>query len=180
GGQVLKDIAFRLVPAGAVSGRVTNARGEPIPGILVQLLSSNYNGQGRRTFHIVSNARTNERGEYRMYLITPGRFFVSAAPAGSSPDPSMMVVNHVDEPGLVVTYFPGSIDPAGASSIDIQPGAETAAIDFRMIPQPLFRIRGRVFDVRTGGFPRGVQLEIHPRNPGASSNVSAPLAYDST
>ena len=115
-----------------------------------------------------------------MYLITPGRFFVSAAPAGSSPDPAMMAVNHVDEPGFVVTYFPGTLDPFGASSIEVQPGAESGAIDFRMVPQRLFRIRGRVFDARTGGFPRGAQLQLHPTNPGASSNVSSPLSYNSS
>jgi protocatechuate 3,4-dioxygenase beta subunit len=103
-GQTVKEIVFRLVPAGAVSGRVANEKGEPIPGILVQLLRSSYDGRGRRTFHSVSTARTNERGEFRMYLITPGRFFVSAAPGGSAQDPSMMAVNHVEEPGFVVTY----------------------------------------------------------------------------
>jgi len=178
-GQLLKDVTFRLVPTGAVSGRVTDERGEPIPGILVQLLRSNYDARGRRMFQTVSSTRANERGEYRMYLITPGRFFVSAAPAGASPDPSMMAVNHVDEPGFVVTYFPGSLDPSSASSIEIQPGAETSAIDFRMSPQPLFRIRGRVLDARTGGFPRGVQLQLQPKNPGASSMAPSPLAYNS-
>jgi protocatechuate 3,4-dioxygenase beta subunit len=178
-GQMLKDVVFRLVPAGAVSGRVTDTRGEPIPGILVQLLRSSYDGQGRRTFQPVSSARTNDRGEYRMYLITPGRFFVSAAAAGPSPDPSMMAVNRFDEPGFALVYYPGSRDPSGASSLEVQPGAETSAIDFRLIPQQLFRIRGRVLDVRTGGLPRAVQLEIHPRGPG-SPGVHSPFMYNST
>jgi len=164
--QVLKDVVFRLVAAGAISGHVTDTSGGPVTGILVQLLRGSYDAKGRRTFQPVTSARTNERGEYRMYLITPGRFFVSAAPL-ASPDPSMMAVNQVDEPGLVLTYYPGSSDPSGASSIEIEPGSETGPIDFRLMPQPLFRIRGRVLDARTGQLSQPVQLEIESRNPGS-------------
>jgi protocatechuate 3,4-dioxygenase beta subunit len=164
--QVLKDVVFRLVAAGAVSGHVTDTSGGPVTGILVQLLRSTYDAKGRRTFQPVSSARTNERGEYRMYLITPGRFFVSAAPVATS-DPSMMALNQVDEPGLVLTYYPGSSDPSVASSIEIEPGSETGPIDFRLMPQPLFRIRGQVHDGRTGHLPEPVQLEIESRNPGS-------------
>jgi len=166
GEQVLQDVVFRLVAAGAISGHVTDTRGGPVTGILVQLLRGTYDAKGRRTFQPVTSARTNERGEYRMYLITPGRFFVSAAPL-ASPDPSMMAVNQVDEPGLVLTYYPGSSDPSGASSIEIEPGSETGPIDFRLMPQPLFRIRGRVLDARTGHSSQPVQLEIESRNPGS-------------
>jgi protocatechuate 3,4-dioxygenase beta subunit len=174
--QVLKDVVFRLVAAGAISGHVTDTRGGPLTGILVQLLRSTYDAKGRRRLQPVSSARTNERGEYRMYLITPGRFFVSAAPVVTSDpsmmavntDPSMMAVNQVvDEPGLVLTYYPGSSDPSGGSSIEVEPGSETGPIDFRLMPQPLFRIRGRVLDTRPGHLPEPVQLEIESRNPGS-------------
>jgi protocatechuate 3,4-dioxygenase beta subunit len=164
--QVIKDVVFRLVAAGALSGHVTDTRGGPLTGILVQLLRSIYDAKGRRTFQSVSSARTNERGEYRMYLITPGRFFVSAAPA-AAPDPSIMPINQVDEPGLVLTYYPGSSDPSGALSIEVEPGSESGSIDFRLMPQPLFRIRGRVLDARTGHLSQPVQLEIESRNPGS-------------
>jgi len=177
-GQSLADVTFRLVPAGSVSGRVTDAAGEPIPGILVQLLRSTYDAQGQRTFASVSSARSNDRGEYRMYLITPGRFFVTASSTPSSPDSSMMSGNHVEAPGLAMTYYPGSSDPSGASSIEITPDVETGAIDFRLTAQPLFRIRGRVVDARAGGVPRNAQLEIVSRN-SAAGRVALPAVSSS-
>src|SRR5213593_4241327 len=41
-GQTLKDIVFRLTPAGTITGRLTDSTGEPMPGITVQLLRSTY------------------------------------------------------------------------------------------------------------------------------------------
>jgi len=58
-GQAVKDVVFRMIPAGAVGGRVSDASGEPIPGIAVQLLKSIYDGNGKRTFRTISTARTD-------------------------------------------------------------------------------------------------------------------------
>jgi hypothetical protein len=178
GGETLKDVVFRLIPTGAVGGLVTNSRGEPIPAITVQLMRSVYDENGKRTFQSVSSARTNERGEYRMFLITPGRFFVSATPAGpSSPNLSAMAENLVNEPGFPLTYYPGTTDPSTASSIEVQAGAELSNVDFRLTPQQLFRIRGRVVDAATGRSPRMVQVELQPRGP-VSAGIQAPVAYN--
>src|SRR5437016_3076114 len=83
-GQSLKDIVFRLTPAGTVIGRVSDASGDLVAGVLVQLLQSRYDIDGKHTFQTVSAARTNDRGEYRLYWITPGRYFLNAGP-GRSP-----------------------------------------------------------------------------------------------
>src|SRR5438552_2093842 len=47
-GQVLKDIVFRLTPAGAVAGRITDVSGEPLPRVMVQLWRATYQADGRR------------------------------------------------------------------------------------------------------------------------------------
>src|SRR5262249_9240456 len=65
------------------TGRVTDAAGEPLAGITVQLQRSVYDAQGKRTFQGVVNARTNDLGEYRLYWVTPGLYFLSAGGAGS-------------------------------------------------------------------------------------------------
>ena len=162
-GQTLKDVVFRLTPAGTVSGRVTDATGEPIAGMNVQIVRSTYDQNGKRTFQTVDSARTNDLGEYRIYWVSPGRYYVNA-----SPPPVVQMYpsgNEVIAPGYVLTYYPGTSDPFTASPIEVQPGAELSTIDFSLTQQPLFRIRGRVFDARTGQFPRNASVSIRSRTP---------------
>jgi len=83
-GQQVKDINFRLVPAGTIVGRVTDAKGEPLPGVTVQAMRSTYDATGKRSLQPAGNAKTNDLGEYRLYWMNPGRYFVNAnaAPQG--------------------------------------------------------------------------------------------------
>jgi sarcosine oxidase gamma subunit len=169
-GQAMKDVVMRLIPAGTVTGRVSDATGEPISSINVQLLRSTYDGTGQRRFQTAGSARTNDRGEYRIYWVTPGRYFVNAAPNRSPIDslPIAPAGNEVTDPGYVVTYYPGTVDPSTAAAIEVQPGVEISAIDFTLTQQQLFRIRGRVFDPKIGQFPRNASILVLPRDPAAS------------
>src|SRR5216684_1883163 len=79
-GQTLKDVVFRLIPGGTISGRVSDGTGEPIAGMTVQLVKSSYDLNGKRTFQTADSARTDDRGEYRIYWITPGRYYLNVSP----------------------------------------------------------------------------------------------------
>src|SRR5687767_12347114 len=72
-GVARRDIAFRLIPTGSLNGVVRDGSGEPLPGFQVQLLKAVYNSAGQRTFRIDGGDRTDDRGEYRVYGVTPGR-----------------------------------------------------------------------------------------------------------
>lgn len=74
--QVLKDLAIRLTPAGTVSGRILDEFGQPALGIPVQLLRPAYNVQGRN-YQAMGTATANDRGEYRLFGITPGRYYLN-------------------------------------------------------------------------------------------------------
>jgi protocatechuate 3,4-dioxygenase beta subunit len=172
-GQAVKDIVFRMIPAGAVSGRVSDAAGEPLPGITVELLRSIYSEEGTRSLQGISSLQTDDRGEYRFSLVTPGRYFLKAYPAQpGSGDPRRMP-NEVVDPTLAMTYYPGTLDSSTASSVEILPGAELGAIDFRLGSQQLFRIRGRVIDARTGQPPPNAMLMAIPRNPSSDWGFSS-------
>jgi len=85
-GQQVADLAFRLTPASTISGRVLDSNGEPVPGVTVQALRSSYDATGKRTLQPVASDRTNDLGEYRIYWINAGRYFVSANAARSAID----------------------------------------------------------------------------------------------
>lgn len=57
------------IPTGTVSGRVTSAEGEALPGVTVTVTSPSLQG--------VRNAVTSETGEYNIPLLPPGEYEVS-------------------------------------------------------------------------------------------------------
>src|SRR4030095_5724564 len=85
-GQRMTDVSLRLTPASTISGRVMDSTGEPLAGVTVQALRSSYDSTRKRTLQPAGTARTNDLGEYRIYWINPGRYFISANPARSGID----------------------------------------------------------------------------------------------
>src|SRR5947208_1170942 len=141
-GQAIKDIVFRLTPAGSVSGNVRDVSSEPLTGFQVLLLRSAYNPTGRRSFQAVGSARTDDHGAYRFYWVTPGRYYLSAG-RGSGPE-NFRNPNEADPKPYPTTYYPGTLDFANAQAIEILPGEELNGIEFALPPLELYRIRGRI------------------------------------
>src|SRR6185369_13622788 len=78
-GQKLADIILQLMPAGTITGRVFDRDGEPLANVNVEALKYSYQ-EGQRVMNVVQSARTNDLGEYRLFWLQPGQYFVSATP----------------------------------------------------------------------------------------------------
>jgi hypothetical protein len=165
-GQTMKDLTFRLVQTAVVSGRIRESSGEPGAGIGIQLLRHSYNVTGQRAFETVSSTRTDDRGEYRLFWISPGRYYLAVGIEG------LILTGFVfDErpTGQTTVYYPGTVDPLRATSIEIGAGREVAGIDMVLPQQQLYRVRGRVVDSTTGQPPRTSSVSLIPRDPGVST-----------
>jgi hypothetical protein len=149
-GEVLKDLVVRMTRAGNVSGRVNDDKGQPASGVLLQLVKVSYNAEGQRVFQTAGGARTNDHGEYRIYWITPGRYYLAA---GTAPGPSTgfglrnVSPNEALNP-YVFTYYPGETDLSRAIPVDVRPGSDQP-LDFQVTRQQLYSIRGRIVDATT-------------------------------
>ncbi len=77
-GQSLDGIVIHLRPAGAIDGTVTFPDGEPAIGVPV-LLYSEYFYRGRHGFRRLASSFTDDRGDYRIYGLPAGRYFLMAA-----------------------------------------------------------------------------------------------------
>lgn len=158
-GQTSRNITFRMVQAGVISGRVRDSAGAPVSGAAVVLMRARYNGTGRRTLQQVDSAPIDDRGEYRFYWIPAGRYY--------------LVVNHgavsgfrgiVENSDLIPTFYPGTIDPERATPVEVQAGTELAAIDILLPPRVTrHRIRGRVIDGATGKAPMSAEIVLRPK-----------------
>jgi hypothetical protein len=186
-GQSMKDISFRLVNTGVVSGRVRTASGEPGAALNVQLMKSVYNVQGQRTFQSVSSGRTDDRGDYRLFWITPGRYYVSIGGNSlttltSSDGGTILFLSSGGDAAsanVATVYYPGTTDPLGAATIEVGPGGEVPGIDIVLPNQQVFRVRGRLVDTSTGLPPRSASISLVPRDPSFSGlSGSIPPNYN--
>ena len=175
-GQSITGLAFHLTPAGTVSGVVKDASGEPLAGAQVQLLRSTYNSNGERTLQAAGGDRVNDRGEYRVYWITPGRYYVAAigaAPARAVPTlAGAGSLNAIVERRYSTSYHPGTVDVAQASVVDVQPGAELTGVDVVVPEQEQFHVRGKLVDPITGRSPGSASVSIVQRGP-----MAAPVGF---
>ncbi|MGH9387026.1 MAG: carboxypeptidase regulatory-like domain-containing protein, partial [Vicinamibacterales bacterium] len=178
-GQAMTGIAFHLTPAGSVSGVVKDSSGEPLPGALVQLLRPTYNSAGQRTLQTAGGDRTNDRGEYRLYWITPGRYYVAVN--GAAPARAVTLLggtgsfNEILERRYSTSYHPGTVDVSQASVVDVQPGVELTAVDVMVADQGLFHVRGRIVDPITQRSPGTASVSIVGRGP-----TAAPIGLSSS
>src|SRR5438093_5983182 len=76
-GEQLKGLEFRLPRGGVISGRVFDEDGEPVPGAMVRVMRYQYL-QGDRRLTPAGTAQTDDRGQYRVWGLMPGDYYVNA------------------------------------------------------------------------------------------------------
>jgi hypothetical protein len=72
-GQQIPNVDLALTPMGSISGRVTDARGEPVAHAQVQALEPLLY-DGRRQWSVATSLQTNDLGEFRLFWLAPGRY----------------------------------------------------------------------------------------------------------
>jgi len=75
----------------------------------VRLLKLAYNAIGQETFQDGGSTATNDRGEYRIFWVTPGRYLIAA---GVAPGPASTGISGPNDPlkRYSRTFFPGVAD----------------------------------------------------------------------
>jgi len=174
-GQNVKNVVIGLTPAGYVNGSVRDDTGGPAVDLQIQLFRMTYDAFGQRSLRSVGSTTTNDRGEYRLYWVTPGRYYLAARSAErptSSLNFDPRSPNAVQE-RYALTYYPGALDVQEAAAIDVQPGMNLTAIDFTVLRQQLYKIRGRVIDSRSGRLPGAVTIQARSESPTGESEIIA-------
>jgi hypothetical protein len=171
-GQTIRDLLFRLIPWGIIAGRVLDEEGEPLPWAQVSALREVYSS-GKRKLSSEALVSTNDLGEYRLFGLKPGRYFVSAK---YKPGQHVVGRGEVREddaddsrPEFMPIYYPDSPDPTRASTITLKAGEEIPAVEILLHPVTTFRIRGRVYNMVAGRRSNtGVILQLEQRNSDAA------------
>ena len=144
-GQELHDVEFRLVPQGAVSGKVVDEDGDPVGDAMVSASKYSF-ASGRRRLQPADSAQTNDRGEFRLGKLPPGRYYLSAEVMGfnlaaSIPPPPK---DGSPEAGYVATYFPRTTDVQVAESVDVKAGGDIPGFVIHLQKSRVVRLKGKL------------------------------------
>jgi protocatechuate 3,4-dioxygenase beta subunit len=146
-GQEVKDLLFRLIPSAVIAGKILDEDGEPLPEIIVSALRQGYL-EGKPSLSTETTVQTDDRGEYRLFGLSPGRYFVSAVfPQWSRFSRGPEIEHAQPNPqGYAKMYYPGTPDAAKATAISIKEGEEIPSVEIFMRQVVVYRIRGRVYN----------------------------------
>ena len=163
-GQDLKDLLFRLIPSSVIAGRVLEEDGEPLPSVNVTASREVYS-DGKRTLEMGATVETSDLGEYRLFGLSPGRYFVSAvyprwSRLGGGEDSQG---SESDQQGYAKMYYPGTADAGKAIPIDLKGGEEVPSIEILLRKALAYRVRGRVYNQITHKPGTGTNLLLMPK-----------------
>jgi hypothetical protein len=177
-GQELKDLLFRLIPSAVIAGRVIDEEGETVPGAQVSALREVY-AHGKRNLRPEANETTNDLGEYRLFSLPPGRYFVRATYERNNPFAGSITAPEGSESpaqGYAPTYYPSSPDVSKALALAVQAGAEVPSVEILLRPVNVFSIRGRVYSVLSKQSATDVVIRLETRNTGLTWNLPGSAA----
>lgn len=145
------DKADMSLPRGSVlAGRVVDEFGEPVAEVSVVAMRMQYAGGKRRLVPSGRNGTTNDLGQFRLYGLPPGEYYVSATLRSmDSMVMDMLGGGGVGGPtgsnqnaGYAATYYPGTPNPAEAQRVAVAVGQELNGVDVQLQPARLAKITG--------------------------------------
>lgn len=146
----LEKVDVALPRGSVISGTLVDDAGEPMVLACVMAWRSTFQ-LGRRMLAPVGEwVETNDLGQYRLFGLEPGTYFVKTcrAPRVSS-----------FEDDFAPAYYPGTVNPGEAQPVVVQLAQERAGIDFSQPPVRLARVSGVVLDSAGRPFSgAGVQI----------------------
>lgn len=148
-GEQLEDVNISLAPGGVITGKITDAQGEPLIGEFVRIepvLEDFPRGISRQVTNRLYSGdnSTDDRGVYRAFGLPPGRYKVAVGSSSSG-------LGGRSRQLYKDTFYPSVGDPAKATAIEVKEGSETDHIDIIVgPPAATFKVSGQVVDGETG------------------------------
>jgi hypothetical protein len=138
--QTVEKVDFALPRGGVITGRILDEFGEPLPD--AQVMAQRYqNIGGRRRLGLAGRpASTNDIGEFRLFAIPPGQYYLSATLR------NMGMGDTDDRSGYAPTYFPGTSNLAEAQKVTIGLGQVVSDMNMALMPARTARITGTAHD----------------------------------
>jgi hypothetical protein len=180
-GEKVSDVLFRLVTAAVITGRVSNEDGDPMERVEVVALRrpgeedmEDDDEPGRRKIQAqtVAVAETDDRGQYRIFGLKPGEYFVRADDNSQLRDYAVPVgesywVKQTLGSDIGSVYFPSVTQLSQAQTVPLKAGEEAQA-EITMRRVKTVEIAGRV--IGASGPAARVMVRLEPADSSEPGN----------
>jgi protocatechuate 3,4-dioxygenase beta subunit len=146
--QQAADIDIKLARGGVVTGRVLDEEGEPLARAVVSVLRQQY-VRGQKQLAPAGADQSDDRGQYRVFGLPPGDYYVSASAGGVEQVVREAIgnpagVQQSEASGYAPTYFPGVTSASDATRLKLAPAQEISGVDFQIQVVPFATVKGIV------------------------------------
>jgi hypothetical protein len=131
-------VLLKMVPYGAVSGRIVDEDGDPIQNMPVTTMTYTYTSRGRELTE-GRNAATDDRGEYRIFDVPPGKYLLKAGNRALR-----MGNNDPEAKGYAPAFFPGVAQPTGAASLELAAGQQLTGMSMTLRAARVAALSGHI------------------------------------
>jgi hypothetical protein len=150
-GEAFTSVRVTLTAQGVITGKVEDADGWPAVNARIRALRYEFPMGTRRIWPQGRPVETDDRGEFRLFGMPPGGYYLRADPGSQ--------LSGFDE-RHTAAFYPAAYTLSDAAMVTVESGKETSGIRIRLGHMDGFRISGRVVG------PRGLALTltIHAAN----------------
>jgi protocatechuate 3,4-dioxygenase beta subunit len=162
-GQSVNHLVFRLQQTAVIDGHVSDEDGDPLQGASVQILRRDY-VNGKRTLTTAGQAMTDDRGEYRIFDIEPGHYYVMASWGQDRMfgGPGVQGV-----PNYAPVFYPNADAADHAAPMVLKPGDEIPGVDFQLMPSDSrgYEVSGKAVNPAAGKAYSNIFVTLAGENP---------------
>lgn len=171
-GQSVTGIELKMVPFGVISGKVVDQDGDPVTGLPIVVMRWGFMRGGRQLQPSGGGTSTNDRGEYRIYNLASGRYFVVARPIHTdvyapqaTSGRTVVTASRID--AYASTFYPSAPDAASASQVAVNAGQEVPGVDIQLRKTRVYTVQGKVNGTSKG---RRYSISMQPADALSSGN----------
>ena len=139
-GPKTPDAVIKLIPEGIIFGHLTDENGEPMEDVFVHVRGWRVIN-GRRQLQEMSGQSTDEEGNFRLFGLMPGTYYLQTGEVADHG--AMQMPFSAGRGGYPSSYFPGVRQLNAATPIQVAPGQKVQA-DFSLRRISAFQVSGQV------------------------------------
>ncbi|HET9832827.1 MAG TPA: carboxypeptidase-like regulatory domain-containing protein, partial [Vicinamibacterales bacterium] len=143
--QTIEKIDFALPRGAVIAGHVFDEFGEPSANVSVTALRFQYDGRGRRRLSPAGAASSNDLGEFRIFALAPGDYYLSVL-VGEFGD-------SIDRASYAPLYYPGTTDVNLAELLTVASGQTMADLSLTLQTVRTARVSGTAADADSKPMP---------------------------
>jgi hypothetical protein len=133
------NVTVKLIPYGALAGVTLDEDGDPIRNLRVSAMSWRYTTNGRELAEVRS-ASSNDLGEFRIFDLPAGRYFLKSNPAQFTFDRDARTPSE----SYAALFYPGVPQVSQAIVQDLAPGQQLRGLTFNLRKVHAANISGKV------------------------------------